>query len=128
MTDFIRLTVTSFLGKNCRTVQNDENPINFNENVEIEGDTEDFRYNIEQFRRVTSSNNGLKLFKNSLIPDRYVIDYGGSVFHLQQKDKVILEEFLRNELGFDKSHQIDFSSPLIGLLHTYNQFYLDNRP
>ena len=128
MTDFMRLSITGFFGKNCRNDLNDINSTNYTEYSDIEGYTEDLRYDFEQFRRVTSSNNGLKLFKNSLIPDRYVIDYGGSVFHLQVEDKNILENYLRNELGFDKSHQIDFTSPLIGLLHTYSQFYLNNRP
>ena len=128
ITDFMRLSITGFLGKNCRNDINDDNSTKYIEYSDIDGYIEDLRYDFEQFRRVTSSNNGLKLFKNSLIPDRYIIDFGGSVFHLQEEDKIILENYFRNELGFDQSHEIDFKSPLIGLLHTYNQFYLNNRP
>jgi hypothetical protein len=83
---------------------------------------EDFDYDIELERSITSSNKDETFFKSSTIPDKYLIQYGGSRFSMGIMDKLKLESFIYDELGFPENHKINWNSPLVGLLVSFSKW------
>ncbi len=118
---FIRNSTSSFINGFYRTEHDEEvypkNPIKQPQLPYFE----DFTYDIELERSMTSSNKDDTFFKNSTIPDKYLIQYGGSRFSMGIMDKLRLESFIYDELGFPENHKINWNSPLIGLMVMYSK-------
>lgn len=81
--------------------------------------SEDLLYDIESARSIKASNRNETFFKDSAIPDEYIIRYGGSKFSLGMIDKMRIEAFIHGELGFPDNHEINWNSPLAGLLVSF---------
>lgn len=118
---FIRNSKSTFINDFCRNEQGEEW---YPKIDKIQPQTpyfEDLVYDIEFERSITSSNKNDKFFKNSTISDEYLIQYGGSKFTMGIMDKLRLESFIYDELGFPENHKINWNSPLVGLLVSYSK-------
>jgi hypothetical protein len=120
----IRNSTSSFIEEFCRDNQEESwRPI-IPKIIPNSPFLEDFTNNIEYERSITSSNKGEDFFKNSSIPNEYLIQYVGSRFTLGVNDKFKLESFIFDELGFPQNHKINWNSPLVGLLVMYSKYKL----
>jgi len=121
---FIRNSSKAFIEDFYRKYNEIESISKMPENTDQDIDIEDIRYDIESFRSVASSNRDQSFFKNEKVADRYIINYGGSQFDLNIVDMIRMEFFIFQELGFPPEHIINWKSPLLGLMISY-QHYCD---
>ncbi len=110
---------------NCRTEITEVKSPKRHQSIDTDGYREDFNYNTEKERTILNVNTNQSLFKNQALPDLYIINYGGSIFELYPFDKTTIRKFIYDELGFEDDKKINYTSPLVGLLHTYARFYLN---
>jgi hypothetical protein len=123
--DFIRKSITNELRNNCRTEINEVKSPKRHQSIDNDGYREDFNYNTEKERTILNVNTNQSLFKNQVLPDLYIINYGGSIFELYPFDKTTIRKFIYDELGFEDDKKINYTAPLVGLLHTYARFYMN---
>jgi len=124
--DFIRNSINKELdSNNCRTEITEVKSPKRHQSIDTDGYREDFNYNTEKERTILNVNTNQSLFKNQALPDLYIINYGGSIFELYPFDKTTIRKFIYDELGFEDDKKINYTSPLVGLLHTYARFYLN---
>jgi hypothetical protein len=118
---FIRNSSTTFINDFCR---DDNVESSYPKTPKIHREIpyyEDFFFDTEHERSITSSNKGENFFRNSSIPDDYLINYVGSKFSMGIMDKLKLESFIYDELGFPENHKINWNSPLVGLIVSYSK-------
>lgn len=117
----IRNSTSSFINDFCRNEQEESLYPKTPKIRHINDYFEDFNYDTDHERSITSSNKGENFFINSDIPNEYLIEFGGSKYLMNNMDKLRLESFIYDELGFPQNHKINWNSPLVGLLVSYSK-------
>jgi hypothetical protein len=119
---FIRNSLKTFIYDFYRRYDSIENLQNKPETLDQDIDIEDITFDIESFRSIASSNRDESFFKNEKVADRYIINYAGSQFDVNLVDMIRMEFFIYEELGFPHEHIINWKSPLLGLLLSYQHY------
>ena len=120
--DSIGFDTTHIKNGFCRDPSPEEIYPKTNKNPLETPNIEGLSYNIESKRSITSLNRNEKFFKNSTISDEYLIQFVGSKFTMESKDRLKMASFIYDELGFPENHLINWNSPLVGLLVSYSKY------
>jgi hypothetical protein len=119
---FIRNSMKVFIEDFYRRYEHHESLAKRPESIDQDAEIEDIVFDIESFRSIAAPNRDLSFFKSGKVADRYIINYGGSQFDVNQVDMIRMEFFIYQELGFPHEHIIDWQSPLVGLMLTYEHY------
>lgn len=119
---FIRNSSKAFIDEFYRRYEDIEPLVKKPQNQDNDAEIEDITYDIESFRSIASANRDLSFFKNGKVADRYLINYTGSQFDLNLVDMIRMEFFIFEELGFPHEHEINWHSPLLGLMISYQHY------